>query len=110
MTVALRSEESLHTALGLTDEEYGAVADKLGRDPNATELAMFAAMWSEHCSYKSSKVHLKALPMEGPHVLVGPGQDAPLRAKFIAGTSLVLWLAVIVLGRYIQPLQDSIAR
>ncbi len=48
----------------------------LGRDPNPTELAMYAVMWSEHCSYKSSKVHLRSLPSEGPRVLVGPGQDA----------------------------------
>ena len=48
----------------------------LGREPNHAELAMFAAMWSEHCSYKSSKVHLRTLPTEGPAVLVGPGQDA----------------------------------
>ncbi len=49
---------------------------RLGREPNRAELAMFAAMWSEHCSYKSTKIHLRTLPTEGPHVLVGPGQDA----------------------------------
>ena len=48
----------------------------LGREPNRTELAMYGAMWSEHCSYKSSKIHLRTLPTEGPAVLVGPGQDA----------------------------------
>ncbi|MFN2545307.1 MAG: phosphoribosylformylglycinamidine synthase subunit PurL [Actinomycetota bacterium] len=52
------------------------IRDTLGRDPNRTELAMYAAMWSEHCSYKSSKVHLKTLPTEGDAVLVGPGEDA----------------------------------
>jgi phosphoribosylformylglycinamidine synthase len=70
------SEAGLHRALGLTDDEYALVVDKLKRDPNHTELAMFAAMWSEHCSYKSSKAHLRTLPTRGPHVLVGPGQDA----------------------------------
>jgi phosphoribosylformylglycinamidine synthase II len=71
------SSEPLHRALGLTDEEYAAAVNKLGgREPNRTELAMFAAMWSEHCSYKSSKVHLRTLPTEGPQILVGPGQDA----------------------------------
>src|SRR5206468_7339563 len=70
------AEGHLHRALGLTDEEYDLVVRKLGRDPNRTELAMFAVMWSEHCSYKSSKVHLRTLPTRGPQVLVGPGQDA----------------------------------
>src|SRR5439155_12637126 len=68
--------DPLHRALGLTDEEYALVVERLGRQPNRTELAMFAAMWSEHCSYKSSKVHLRTLPTAGPQILVGPGQDA----------------------------------
>jgi len=69
-------EEPLHRALGLTDDELGRIGEALGRDPNRTELAMYAAMWSEHCSYKSSRVHLRSLPTEGSAVLVGPGQDA----------------------------------
>jgi phosphoribosylformylglycinamidine synthase II len=68
--------EPLHRALGLTDEELDLAVRALGREPNPTEVAMFAAMWSEHCSYKSSKVHLRELPTEGPAVLVGPGEDA----------------------------------
>ncbi|HET7236694.1 MAG TPA: phosphoribosylformylglycinamidine synthase subunit PurL [Actinomycetota bacterium] len=68
--------EPLHRALGLTDDELEAIVTTLGRDPNPSELAMYAAMWSEHCSYKSSKIHLRTLPTEGPAVLVGPGQDA----------------------------------
>src|SRR5207244_6385019 len=70
------SAEPLHRALGLTDDELETIRSPLGRDPNRTELAMYAAMWSEHCSYKSSKVHLKTLPTEGDAVLVGPGEDA----------------------------------
>jgi phosphoribosylformylglycinamidine synthase len=70
------STEPLHRALGLTDDEYERIRDTLGRYPNRNELAMYGVMWSEHCSYKSSKVHLKTLPTEGPSVLVGPGQDA----------------------------------
>jgi phosphoribosylformylglycinamidine synthase subunit PurL len=70
------STEPLHRQLGLKDDELEMIRDALGRDPNRTELAMYAAMWSEHCSYKSSKVHLRTLPTEGPAVLVGPGQDA----------------------------------
>ena len=68
--------EPLHRQLGVQDDELEMIRDALGRDPNRTELAMYAAMWSEHCSYKSSKVHLRTLPTEGPAVLVGPGQDA----------------------------------
>jgi phosphoribosylformylglycinamidine synthase subunit PurL len=68
--------EPLHRALGLTNDELETIRSNLGRDPNRTELAMYAAMWSEHCSYKSSKVHLKTMPTEGEAVLVGPGEDA----------------------------------
>jgi phosphoribosylformylglycinamidine synthase II len=68
--------EVLHRSLGLTDEEYRRIEEILGRPPNHTELAMYSVMWSEHCSYKSSKVHLASLPSEGPHVLMGPGEGA----------------------------------
>jgi phosphoribosylformylglycinamidine synthase II len=70
------SEQPLHRALGLTDDELEAIRTTLGRDPNPNELAMYGVMWSEHCSYKSSKIYLRTLPTEGRHVLVGPGQDA----------------------------------
>ena len=63
-------------ALGLTDEEASAITGILGRPPNHLELAMYAVMWSEHCSYKSSRLHLRRLPTEGPQVLVGPGENA----------------------------------
>jgi phosphoribosylformylglycinamidine synthase subunit PurL len=66
----------LHRQLGLTDEEAASIVRILGREPNHLELAMYAVMWSEHCSYKSSKVHLRRLPTEGPAVLVGPGENA----------------------------------
>ncbi len=72
----LTAEEPRHRALALTDDEYRAIVERLGREPNDPELAMFAAMWSEHCSYKSSRVHLRTLPTTGEHVLVGPGEDA----------------------------------
>ena len=70
------AEEPLHRALGLTDDEFAAVGAILGRAPNHLELALYAVMWSEHCSYKSSRTHLKRLPTEGPKVLVGPGENA----------------------------------
>ncbi len=66
----------LHRALGLSDDEAARIVEILGRPPNDLELAMYAVMWSEHCSYKSSRLHLKRLPTEGPHVLVGPGENA----------------------------------
>ncbi len=69
-------EEALHRALGLTDDEFEAVGKILGRPPNHLELALYAVMWSEHCSYKSSRLHLRRLPTEGPRVLVGPGENA----------------------------------
>jgi phosphoribosylformylglycinamidine synthase II len=69
-------EEPLHRQLGLADDELERIRETLGRDPRPAELAMYGAMWSEHCSYKSSKVHLRTLPTEGSAVLVGPGQDA----------------------------------
>ena len=71
-----RAEERLHRALGLTDDEFEAVGKILGRTPNHLELALYAVMWSEHCSYKSSRLHLRRLPTEGPRVLVGPGENA----------------------------------
>ena len=61
---------------GLTPEEYGRVQQILGREPNLTELGIFSVMWSEHCSYKSSKVHLKRLPTRGKLVVQGPGENA----------------------------------
>ncbi|HQU25904.1 MAG TPA: phosphoribosylformylglycinamidine synthase subunit PurL [Acidimicrobiales bacterium] len=70
------SDEALHRALGLTDDEYALVEGVLGRAPNHLELAMFAVMWSEHCSYKSSRIHLRRLPTSAPWVLVGPGENA----------------------------------
>jgi phosphoribosylformylglycinamidine synthase subunit PurL len=61
---------------GLKPEEYDRIVKALGREPNLTELGIFSVMWSEHCSYKSSRVHLKTLPTEGPQVLQGPGENA----------------------------------
>lgn len=61
---------------GLTLEEYENIKRKLGRDPNFTELGIFSVMWSEHCSYKSSRLHLKRLPTQGPQVIAGPGENA----------------------------------
>lgn len=61
---------------GLTDEEYQRILQSLGREPNLLELGIFSVMWSEHCSYKSSKVYLKNFPTTGKYVLQGPGENA----------------------------------
>ncbi|MDQ1290297.1 MAG: phosphoribosylformylglycinamidine synthase subunit PurL, partial [Nitrospirota bacterium] len=60
----------------LSDDEYKKILEILGREPNWTELGMFSAMWSEHCSYKSSRIHLKKLQTTGPRVVKGPGEIA----------------------------------
>jgi len=66
----------LVAAHGLTPDEYAKIVKLLGRAPNYTELGVFSVMWSEHCSYKSSRHYLKRLPTEGPQVLQGPGENA----------------------------------
>ena len=71
VTVAAR-----HRELGLTDAEYELILQGLGREPSPTELAMLSLMWSEHCAYKHSKKLLRRLPTDGPHVLMGPGENA----------------------------------
>ncbi|HKP90482.1 MAG TPA: phosphoribosylformylglycinamidine synthase subunit PurL [Thermoleophilaceae bacterium] len=65
-----------HRQLGLTDAEYELIVEKLGREPNEVELAVFSLMWSEHCAYKHSKKLLGTLPTEGPAVVMGPGENA----------------------------------
>ncbi|MCD2136503.1 phosphoribosylformylglycinamidine synthase subunit PurL [Salinicoccus halitifaciens] len=69
-------DEKLYSSMGLTDSEYEKVNGILGRAPNYTETGIFAAMWSEHCSYKHSKPFLKQFPTEGEKVLMGPGEGA----------------------------------
>ncbi len=62
--------------LGLTDHEYGLIVEKLGREPNDVELAMFSLLWSEHCAYKHSRKLLRRLPTDGERVVMGPGENA----------------------------------
>ena len=61
---------------GLKSDEYKKICDLLKRTPNITELGIFSAMWNEHCSYKSSRLHLKKLPTKGKKVIQGPGENA----------------------------------
>jgi phosphoribosylformylglycinamidine synthase II len=70
------AQPPVHRTLGMTDEEYESVIRILGREPLAAELAMYSVMWSEHCSYKSSRAWLGRFPTEAPWVVVGPGENA----------------------------------
>jgi phosphoribosylformylglycinamidine synthase len=76
----IRNETPITPALiaehGLKPEEYDRILKLIGREPSLTELGIFSAMWNEHCSYKSSKVHLRTLPTKGPCVIQGPGENA----------------------------------
>jgi phosphoribosylformylglycinamidine synthase subunit PurL len=76
MSATRSSASAKYRELGLTDHEYELIVDHLGREPNDVELAMLSLMWSEHCAYKHSKRLLRRLPTEGPHVLMGPGENA----------------------------------
>src|SRR5712671_5411955 len=67
---------ALVAAHGLTPEEYQRILALVGREPSITELGIFSAMWNEHCSYKSSKIHLRTLPTQAPWVIQGPGENA----------------------------------
>ena len=71
-----RSATARHRELGLTDAEYEGICERLQREPNAVELAVFSLMWSEHCAYKHSRKLLRELPTEGPYLLMGPGENA----------------------------------
>jgi len=64
----------LIAAHGLKPDEYQRVLDLIGREPSITELGIFSAMWNEHCSYKSSKIHLRTLPTQAPWVIQGPAR------------------------------------
>jgi phosphoribosylformylglycinamidine synthase len=69
-------EVAKHRELGLTDSEFELIVEKLGREPNDVELAMFSLLWSEHCAYKHSRKLLRRLPTEGERVVMGPGENA----------------------------------
>jgi phosphoribosylformylglycinamidine synthase len=76
MTPAAKPMAELAREYGLKAEEYDLIVQRLNREPNALELGVFSVMWSEHCSYKSSRKHLAKLPTKGPRVIQGPGENA----------------------------------
>src|SRR5271168_1003617 len=71
-----KSMADLAAEYGLKPDEYQVILDRLGREPNQVELGIFSVMWSEHCSYKSSKRQLGKFPTTGPKVICGPGENA----------------------------------
>jgi len=75
-TAEVAVDATLAAEMGLTEEEFVRLNKFLGRTPTLTELGITSALWSEHCSYKSSKVHLRNFPTSGPHVIQGPGENA----------------------------------
>lgn len=97
--------EDLHRKLGLTDDELDRIRAILGRDPNHAEMAMYSVMWSEHCSYKSSRIHLKDLPSTGPRILIGPGEGAGVIE--VDGVAVALRLESHNHPSYVEPVQGA---
>ena len=91
---------------GLTPEEYQRVLDLIGREPSFTELGIFSAMWNEHCSYKSSKVHLRTLPTQAPWVIQGPGENAGV-VSIGDGLAVVFKMESHNNPSYIEPYQGA---
>ncbi len=91
---------------GLSASEYHRIVELLVREPTYTELGLFSALWSEHCSYKSSRVHLRRLPTEGPRVLQGPGENAGV-VDLGEGLALVLKVESHNHPSFIEPFQGA---
>ena len=101
-----KTKKSTEKLFGLSVEEYEKISELLGREPDGFELGIFSAMWSEHCSYKSSKVYLKTLPTEGGKVLIGPGENAGV-VDFGDGDVLVFKMESHNHPSFIEPFQGS---
>src|SRR5260370_4586413 len=91
---------------GLKPEEYERILQLIGREPTVTELGIFSAMWNEHCSYKSSKIHLKTLPISGPQVIQGPGENAGV-ISIGDGLAVVFKMESHNHPSYIEPYQGA---
>jgi phosphoribosylformylglycinamidine synthase len=105
---SMKTEVNLQTALdhGLTAEEFQKTKDILGRDPNIVELGIIAAMWSEHCSYKSSRIHLAKFPTTGKQVIHGPGENAGV-VDIGDGTAVVFKMESHNHPSYIEPVEGA---
>lgn len=91
---------------GLKPDEYQRILELLGRTPTFTELGVFSAMWNEHCSYKSSKIHLRTLPTDGPQVICGPGENAGV-VDIGDGQALIFKMESHNHPSYIEPYQGA---
>ncbi|WP_299353181.1 phosphoribosylformylglycinamidine synthase subunit PurL [uncultured Shimia sp.] len=98
--------ENVIAAHGFTPDEYAEVINILGRDPTFTEMGIFSAMWNEHCSYKSSKIHLRTLPTDGPQVICGPGENAGI-VDIGDGDAVVFKMESHNHPSYIEPYQGA---
>src|SRR6187401_202801 len=96
----------LVAAHGLKPDEYQRVLDLIGREPSITELGIFSAMWNEHCSYKSSKIHLRTLPTQAPWVIQGPGENAGV-ISIGDGLAVVFKMESHNHPSYIEPYQGA---
>lgn len=99
-------EDSVLERHGLTREEYDLIVRLIGKEPNLTELGIFSVMWSEHCGYKSSRLHLKQLPTEGPLVIQGPGENAGI-LDIGDGLAVVFKIESHNHPSYIEPYQGA---
>src|ERR1700748_971806 len=91
---------------GLKPDEYAVIIQRLNREPNLVELGVFSVMWSEHCSYKSSRAHLKKLPVTGPKVIQGPGENAGV-VDIGDGQAVVFKMESHNHPSYIEPYQGA---
>ena len=98
--------EELIAAHGIKPDEYQSILEIIGRTPTFTELGIFSAMWNEHCSYKSSKLHLKKLPTTGPQVICGPGENAGI-VDIGDGQAVVFKMESHNHPSYIEPYQGA---
>ncbi|MCR8547089.1 phosphoribosylformylglycinamidine synthase subunit PurL [Salipiger sp. P9] len=98
--------EELIEAHGIKPDEYARILQILNREPSFTELGIFSAMWNEHCSYKSSKIHLRNLPTKGPQVICGPGENAGV-VDIGDGQAVVFKMESHNHPSYIEPYQGA---
>ncbi|MBB3993791.1 phosphoribosylformylglycinamidine synthase [Sulfitobacter undariae] len=98
--------QEIISAHGLSDSEYQTILDLMGRTPSFTELGVFSAMWNEHCSYKSSKKWLRTLPVDGPQVICGPGENAGV-VDIGDGQAVVFKMESHNHPSYIEPYQGA---
>ena len=102
------ASESLALRHGLSSDEYALILNILSRAPSPTEVGIFSSMWSEHCSYKSSKKWLKTLPTAGPQVIQGPGENAGVVA-IGSGLAAIFKIESHNHPSFIEPYQGAVS-